>query len=116
MSPNVNTFKNRLDEHWSTEHFLYDYTAAIPGHNRAEESSLIQRRSDYWGTPPTVRNILCTLHTKVFLLSGSSVINSIQQIRIPFLILGSPQNSISEEYIGEMHNDEALQQIKVFQH
>ena len=37
MSPNVNTFKNRLDKHWSTEHFLYDYTAAIPGHNRAED-------------------------------------------------------------------------------
>ena len=37
MSPNVNTFKNRLDKHWSTEHFLYDYTAAIPGHNRTED-------------------------------------------------------------------------------
>ena len=37
MSPSVNTFKNRLDKHWSTEHFLYDYTAAIPGHNRAED-------------------------------------------------------------------------------
>ena len=36
MSPNVNTFKNRLDKHWSTEHFLYDYSAAIPGHNGAE--------------------------------------------------------------------------------
>ena len=25
MSPSVNTFKNRLDKHWSTKHFLYDY-------------------------------------------------------------------------------------------
>ena len=37
MSPSVNTFQNRLDKHWSTEHFLCDYTAAIPGHNRAED-------------------------------------------------------------------------------
>ena len=37
MSPSVNTFKNRLDKHWSTEHFLYDYRAAIPGNNRAED-------------------------------------------------------------------------------
>ena len=33
----VNSFKNRLDRHWiwSTEKFLYNYKAALPGSRRA---------------------------------------------------------------------------------
>ena len=34
-APNVNSFKNRLDRHWSTEEFLYNYKAALPGSRRA---------------------------------------------------------------------------------
>ena len=33
--PSVNSFKNRLDRHWSTEEFLYNYKAALPGSRRA---------------------------------------------------------------------------------
>ena len=34
--PSVNSFKNRLDKHcWSTEEFLYNYKAALPGSRRA---------------------------------------------------------------------------------
>ena len=31
----VNSFKNHLDRHWSTEEFLYNYKAALPGSLRA---------------------------------------------------------------------------------
>ena len=31
----VNSFINRLDEHWSTEEFLYNYKAALTGSRRA---------------------------------------------------------------------------------
>ena len=34
-APSVNSFKNRLDRHWSTEEFLYNYTAALTGRRRA---------------------------------------------------------------------------------
>ena len=34
-APNVNSFKNRLDRHWSTKEFLYNYKAALPGSRRA---------------------------------------------------------------------------------
>ena len=34
-APSVNSFKNRLDRHWSTEEFLYNYKAALPGSHRA---------------------------------------------------------------------------------
>ena len=34
-APSVNSFKNRLDRHWSTEEFLYTYKAALPGSCRA---------------------------------------------------------------------------------
>ena len=34
-APSVNSFKNRLDRHWSTEEFLYNYKAALPGSRRA---------------------------------------------------------------------------------
>ena len=33
-APSVNSFKNRLDRHWSTEEFLYNYKAALPGSRR----------------------------------------------------------------------------------
>ena len=36
-APSVNSFKNRLDKHWQAERFLYDYTAAVPGQQRAED-------------------------------------------------------------------------------
>ena len=34
-APSVNSFKNRLDRHWSTVEFLYNYKAAFPGSRRA---------------------------------------------------------------------------------
>ena len=34
-APSVNSFKTRLDRHWSTEEFLYNYKAALPGSRRA---------------------------------------------------------------------------------
>ena len=36
-APSVNSFKNRLDKHWSTEDFLYNYKAVLPtvGSHRA---------------------------------------------------------------------------------
>ena len=34
-APRVNSFKNRLDRHWSTEEILYNYKAALPGSRRA---------------------------------------------------------------------------------
>ena len=34
-TPSVNSFKNRLDIHWSTEEFLYNYKADLPGSRRA---------------------------------------------------------------------------------
>ena len=34
-APSVNSFKNRLDRHWSTEEFLYNYKAALSGSRRA---------------------------------------------------------------------------------
>ena len=36
-APSVNSFKNRLDRHchWSTDEFLYNYKAALPGSRRA---------------------------------------------------------------------------------
>ena len=34
-APSVSSFKNRLDRHWSTEEFLYNYKAALPGSRRA---------------------------------------------------------------------------------
>ena len=33
-APSFNSFKNRLDRHWSTEEFLYNYKAALPGSRR----------------------------------------------------------------------------------
>ena len=33
-APSVNSFKNRLDRHWSTEEFIYNYKAALPGSRR----------------------------------------------------------------------------------
>ena len=36
-APSVNSFKNKLDKHWQAEPFLYDYTAAVPGQQRAED-------------------------------------------------------------------------------
>ena len=34
-APSVNSFKNHLDRHWSTEEVLYNYKAALPGSRRA---------------------------------------------------------------------------------
>ena len=34
-APSVNSFKNSLDRHWSTEEFLCNYKAALPGSRRA---------------------------------------------------------------------------------
>ena len=34
-APSVNSFKNHLDRYWSTEKFLYNYKAALPGCRRA---------------------------------------------------------------------------------
>ena len=34
-APSVNSFKYHLDRHWSTEEFLYNYKAALPGSRRA---------------------------------------------------------------------------------
>ena len=34
-APGVNSFKNRLDRHWGTVEFLYNYIAALPGSRRA---------------------------------------------------------------------------------
>ena len=34
-APSVNSFKNRLDKHWNTEEFFYNYNAASPGSRRA---------------------------------------------------------------------------------
>ena len=34
-APSVNSFKNRLDRHWSTQEFLYNYKVALPGSRRA---------------------------------------------------------------------------------
>ena len=36
-TPNVSTFKNRLDRHWRGEDFLYHYEAPVPGHHLAED-------------------------------------------------------------------------------
>ena len=36
----VNSFKNRLDRHWSAEEFLYNYKAALPGSRRAFRGKL----------------------------------------------------------------------------
>ena len=36
-TPNVNTFKSRLDRHWREEDFLYNHEAPIPGHHLAED-------------------------------------------------------------------------------
>ena len=36
-TPNVNTFKNRLDRHWREEDFLYNHEAPVPGHHLAED-------------------------------------------------------------------------------
>ena len=36
----VNSFKNRLDRHWSTEKFLYNYKAALPGSRRAFQGKI----------------------------------------------------------------------------
>ena len=36
-APSANCLKNRLDKHWQAERFLYDYTAAVPGQQRAED-------------------------------------------------------------------------------
>ena len=33
-APTLNTFKNRLDRHWSDQDILYDYKAAITGSRR----------------------------------------------------------------------------------
>ena len=30
-APSVNSFKHHLDSHWSTEEFLYNYKATLPG-------------------------------------------------------------------------------------
>ena len=50
--PSVNSFKNRLDRHWITEEFLYNYKAALPGSRRAFQGKL-----KIWPPrpPPTVR-------------------------------------------------------------
>ena len=34
-APSINSFKNYIDRHWSTEEFLYNYKAALPGSHRA---------------------------------------------------------------------------------
>ena len=34
-APSANSFKNRLDRHWRTEEFIYNYKAALPGSPRA---------------------------------------------------------------------------------
>ena len=34
-APSANSFKNCLDKHWSTEEFLYNHKAALPGSRRA---------------------------------------------------------------------------------
>ena len=39
-APSVNSFKNRLDRHWSTEEFLYNYKAALPGSRRKFEGKI----------------------------------------------------------------------------
>ena len=39
-APSVNSFKNRLDRHWSTEEFLYNYKAALPGSRRASQGKV----------------------------------------------------------------------------
>ena len=39
-APSVNSFKNRLDRHWGTEEFLYNYKAALPGCRRAFQGKL----------------------------------------------------------------------------
>ena len=36
----VNSFKNHLDKHWSTEEFLYNYKAALPGSRGAFQGKL----------------------------------------------------------------------------
>ena len=33
-APSVNSFKNHLDRHWSTEEFFYNYKAVLPGSRR----------------------------------------------------------------------------------
>ena len=35
IAPSVNSFKNRMDRHWSTEEFLYNYKAVLPRSRRA---------------------------------------------------------------------------------
>ena len=39
-APNVNSFKNCLDRHWSTEEFLYNYKSALPGSRRAFQGKI----------------------------------------------------------------------------
>ena len=35
IAPSGNSFKTRLDRHWSTDEFLYNCKAALPGSRRA---------------------------------------------------------------------------------
>ena len=54
-APSVNSFKNRLDSHWSTEEFLYNYKAALPGsrrtfHGKVEDLTTEASVSQYEGT------------------------------------------------------------------
>ena len=39
-APSVNSFKNSLDKHWSTEEFLYNYKATLPGSRRAFQGKI----------------------------------------------------------------------------
>ena len=51
----VNSFKNRLDRLWSTEEFLYNYKAALPGSRRAFQGKF---KIGPPRPPPTVRKNL----------------------------------------------------------
>ena len=54
-APSVNSFKNRLDRHRSTEEFLYNYKATLPGRHRAFQGKV----EDLTTRPlPTVRKNL----------------------------------------------------------
>ena len=54
-APSVNSFKNHLDRHWSTEVFLYNYKAALPGSRRAFQGKIEDLTTR---PPPTVRKNL----------------------------------------------------------
>ena len=69
-APSVNSFKNCLDGHWSTEEILYNYKAALPRSRRAFQGKvedLTNEATAYGQEEPKqtkVSNTMCDLVTR----------------------------------------------------